>query len=72
METIVKAKQIGGSIGIIIPKKLVKHQRIFVDDTLNIKIEKTDSLNSLWGKFKDIKKSTDQIMDEIDEAELND
>ena len=72
METIIRAKQIGGSIGIIIPKKLVKNQRIFVGDTLNIKIEKTDSLNSLWGKFRDIKKSTDQIMHEIDEAELND
>lgn len=34
--------------------------------------EKTDVLNSLWEKFKDIKKPTDEIMKEIDEAELDD
>lgn len=72
MEAITKAKQIGGSIGVIIPKEIVEQERIFVDDTLKIKVEKTDDLNWLWGKFKDVKKPTDQIMKEIDEAELDD
>ena len=72
METLVKVKQIGGSYGVIIPKKVVKRERIFLNDTLKIKIDKTDNLNFLWGKFKDVKKSTEQIMKEIDEGELDD
>ena len=69
MEAITKAKQIGGSIGVIIPMEIVNEERIHINDTLKIKIEKVDNLNFLWGKFKDIKKPTDQIMMEIDEAE---
>lgn len=71
MEAIVKAKKIGGSIGVLIPKRVVDKERISADDTLKIKVEKTDNLNFLWGKFKDIKKSTDQIMKEIDAGELD-
>lgn len=71
MEAVTKAKQIGGSIGVIIPKEIVEQERIFADDTLKIKVEKTDNLNWLWGKFKDLKKPTEQIMKEIDEAELD-
>ena len=71
MKTITKAKQIGGSIGILIPKEIVEKERIHVNDTLKIEIEKTDDFNWLWGRGKDIKKSTDQIMKEIDEGELD-
>lgn len=70
MEAIVKAKKIGGSIGVLIPKKIVNKEQIFVEDTLKIKVERSDNLNWLWGRFSDIKKSTDQIMKEIDEGEL--
>lgn len=69
MESKLKAKQIGGSIGIIIPKNIVEEEGILPDDTLKVKIEKTSNLGFLWGKFKDIKKSTDKIMKEIDEFE---
>ncbi len=72
MKAIIKAKQIGGSIAVIIPKEIVEMERILPDDTLKINVEKTDSFNWLWGRFKDIKKPTDQIMKEIDEAELDD
>lgn len=71
MEAITQAKQIGGSIWTIIPKNVVDNERIHIDDTLKIKVEKVDNLNFLWGKFKDIKKSTEQIMKEIDEGELD-
>ena len=40
-------------------------------DILKVKIEKTSNINFLWGKFKDIKKLTDKIMKEINEAEEN-
>ena len=69
MEAKLKAKQIGGSIGVIIPKEIVDKERIFPEDTIKIKIEKNDDLNWLWGRFKDIKKPTEQIMREIDEHE---
>ena len=69
MESKLKAKQIGGSIGVIIPKDIVKKEGIMPNDTLKVRIEKTSDLNFLWGKFKDVKKSTDKIMREIDEFE---
>lgn len=69
MEVRVTAKQIGGSIGVIIPRSIVQKERIFADDTLKLKVEKTDSLNFLWDKNKELKKPTDKIMEEIDEGE---
>lgn len=72
MEAIVKAKKIGGSIGIVLPKELVKKERILPEDNVKINVEKTGDLNFLWGRFKDIKKPADDIMKEIDEGEFDD
>jgi len=72
MEALVKARKIGGSIGVIIPNEIVKEERISVEDALKIKVEKTDDISFLWGKCLDIKKPTDKIMREIDEGELDD
>ena len=69
MQTIVKAKKIGGSISVIIPKDIVNREKILKDDALSIKVEKVGNLDFLWGRYKDIKRSTDQIMKEIDENE---
>ena len=72
MEIIVKAKKIGGSIGIIIPKEIIGREKIIPEDALKVKIEKTADLSFLWGKWKDVRKSTDEIMKEIDEGETDD
>ena len=69
METIIKAKKIGGSIGIIIPREIIGREKISPEDTLKVKIEKIADLNFLWGRWKNIKKSTDEIMKEIDDGE---
>ncbi len=69
MQSVVKARKIGGSIGIILPREIVERERIGSDDTLKITIEKTADLNFLWGRWKDVKKSTSKIMEEIDEGE---
>ncbi|MBU4070478.1 MAG: hypothetical protein KJ646_05850 [Nanoarchaeota archaeon] len=69
MEVQTTAKKIGGSIGIIIPKIVIKTERISAEDTIKLKIEKVDSLEFLWGMNKDIKKLTNKIMKEIDEGE---
>ena len=53
----------------IIPREIVEIERISANDILKVKIEKTGDLSFLWGKLKDVKKSTDKIMEEIDEWE---
>ena len=69
MQTIVKAKKIGGSIGFILPVKLAEEERIFPEDFLEIRVKKIADLSFLWQKGKTLKKSTDKIMKEIDEGE---
>jgi antitoxin component of MazEF toxin-antitoxin module len=71
MQIKIKAKKFGGSIGIILPKEIVDKERISPEDILKVRVEKTADLNFLWGKWEDIKKSTDQIMNEIDEGEVD-
>ena len=69
MQAIVKAKKIGGSVGVIIPKKIVEKEHIRAEDTIEIKVERKDNLNSLWGILKDVKMPTQKIMDITDEGE---
>ena len=69
MEVIVKARKIGGSIGVIIPSGIVARERIKEDDDLKIKVRKTSDLSFMWGKDSDVRESTDGIMKEIDEGE---
>ena len=65
----IKAKKFGGSVGVIFPKELIEEKNISPDDSLEINVEKVADLSFLWGKGKDVKKSTDKIMEEIDEGE---
>lgn len=69
MEVQLKARRIGGSLGIIIPLEIARKERIVDNDTLKVKIKKTSDLSFMFGKGKNIKKSTKQIMREIDEGE---
>ena len=69
MEVELKAKKIGGSIGIIIPLEIARKERIFKNDILKVRIRKTSDLSFMFEKGKNIKKSTNQIMKEIDEGE---
>ncbi len=69
METKVRTRKIGGSMAVFIPKEIVEAQNISQNDILTINIAKTGDLSFMWGKGKEIKKSTKKIMDEIDEGE---
>ena len=69
MEAIVKAKKIGGSIGIIIPRELIEKERIKAEDNIEIKIKRKDNFDSLWGIIKGVKTPTQKIMEIIDEGE---
>lgn len=69
METKVIARKIGGSIAVFIPKNIIEIQKIVPHDIIRINIHKTGDFDFMWGKGKNIKKSTDEIMKEIDEGE---
>ncbi len=69
METEVRVKKFGGSFGIILPREIIDGERIDVNDRLKIKVEKVIDLSFMWGKGGDVKKSTQKIMEEIDEGE---
>lgn len=55
MEAEVKAKKFGWSIGVIIQKAIVERERINVDDTIKIEIEKKDDLGFLWERGRILK-----------------
>ena len=69
MEAEVRVKRFGGSLGIILPRGLVERERIDVNDKLKVRVEKIVDLSFMWDKGKDVRKSTDRIMREIDEGE---
>ncbi|MBI2557745.1 hypothetical protein HYW20_00330 [Candidatus Woesearchaeota archaeon] len=69
MEVIVKVKKIGGSVGVILPKRLIEKEHIMAEDEIELKIKRMDNFDSLWGIIKDVKIPTQKIMDIIDEGE---
>ena len=69
METVTKARKIGGSIAIIVPEEVVKKENIRPNDMVKIDIIREDDLSFLWGKLKSIKIPTQEIMEIIDEGE---
>jgi len=69
METITKARKIGGSIAVIVPEEVVKKENIKPNDMVKIDIVREDDLSFVWGKLKSIKMSTQEIMEIIDEGE---
>ena len=70
METVVKPRQWGNSLGITIPKKIVEEEGITLKDELIVDIRKKRDLRNiraLFGKFK-FKRSTQDIKDEMKEG----
>jgi len=61
----------GQSIGVVIPKGLIDRENLKEGDAVKlIVIKKTDALKETFGKFK-LKRSTDEILKEIDEEGWN-
>lgn len=62
-----KLKKWGNSFGVVIPKEAVKEGGLRPNQTVEILLfKKTTALKDTFGTFK-FKKSTDEIMREIDE-----
>ena len=66
MET--KLKGWGNSIGLVIPKNMIRVGNLKPKQRVRVIIKpvKVLKVRDLFGKFKNIKKPTDQIMKEID------
>jgi len=69
VEVITSAKKLGGSLAVIVPKEVVKKEKISPDDKVRIRIERVDELGEWWGKLAWSKKPTDEIMKIIDKSE---
>ena len=67
MEITAKTKKWGNSIGVIIPKEVIREQNIKADQEVTLTISKKPITTGkdLWGTFK-FKKSTEQLMREVD------
>lgn len=63
VQTKVKVKEWGNSLGLIIPNDIVNKENIISDDEITITISKNDSLEEFFGKSK-IKKSAQDLKDE--------
>ena len=67
LETVVKPRKWGNSLGITIPKEIVEEENITLKDELVVDIRKKGDITGireLFGKFK-FKKSAQQIKDEM-------
>ena len=67
MEIKAKTRKWGNSIGVIIPKEIIRRQNIKPDQdvTLMISNKPITKGKDIWGTFK-FKKSTEQLMREVD------
>ncbi len=69
MGNITEARRIGGSLAVIIPHEMAKKEKISPGDMVSIDVKRVDELTGWWGKLGWVKKSTQSIMEEIDENE---
>ena len=59
-----KTRQIGGSIGIILPKEIVDKEAIGPDQTIRVSIKKQLKVRNVFGMFPDWKTPTQKLKDE--------
>ena len=67
MEIVVKPRRWGNSMGITIPKNIIKEEKISLKDELIVDIKRkrdTKRIKSLFGKFK-FRESTQEIKDRM-------
>ena len=66
IEVEAKVRKWGRSFGVVIPKERIKEEKIKENETIKILIgKKTNVLKETFGTFK-FKKSTQEMMDDID------
>ena len=66
-----KLRAWGNSVGVILPKELVKEEKLSIDDEVEVIVKKkSNPLKDAFGKLREFKaksdKSTDEILREVD------
>lgn len=65
MADLLKVKKWGHSLGIVIPAKVVKNEKIHENEIIEVKIKKVENpLKETYGTYK-FNKSTQEIKDEL-------
>lgn len=64
-ESIVKVRQWGNSLGVTIPKEVVKKEKIEPNDEVVITIEKKKTLRDIFGTLKGLKTDSQKMKDEL-------
>ena len=68
METDIVVREWGRSLGLVIPKDVAKKDKLKAGDKVKVIIvRKTNIFAETFGKLKQWKKPTEQIMNEIDQ-----
>ncbi len=66
-----QVREWGGSLGLVIPNEVVLHDQLKAGDTVGfILLKKESVVREVFGKLK-LKRSTDEILKEIDEEGWN-
>ena len=59
-----RTRRLGGSIGIIIPKDIVKKEGIRANQSIKVEIKKRPKAKEIWGLFPEWKTPTQKLKDE--------
>ena len=72
MDTVeTQIREWGGSLGVVIPREIALHDKLKAGDTVELLlIKKTNVFKELFGTVK-LKRSTEEILKEIDEEGWN-
>ncbi len=65
VESTVRAKRWGNSIGLVIPKSIVNAEGIVEDDFVKIDIKKEGTAREIWGLFPNLKINPQKAKDEM-------
>lgn len=69
MKIVTKPKKWGNSLGIVIPKEIIKKEAITSDTEVSIEIEKKNPLKEVFGSLKGWKIDAQKMKDEIRKEE---
>lgn len=65
IQTKVRVKQWGNSLGIVIPREIVIKEELEPEEEVIVTIRKKDTLSTLFGKGKGIKLDAQKMKDEL-------
>jgi len=64
MESVAKLREWGSSIGLVIPKEIVRQESLKSGDEVVVEIKKAKTLKDLFGSLKNLKIDAQEFKDE--------